>query len=87
MNIRRNATFHLIFTEPGVHLLVHPCTLIRVISPTSGPSKSLTFADAIKEGEDGAGGGGGEEGGSAEGGKKKEQKKPEPCFPPFITRW
>ena len=58
----------------------------------SGPSKSLTFADTIKDGEDGAGGGGGDEGNSAEGGgsgggvKKKEQKKPESCFPPFISR-
>ena len=57
----------------------------------SGPSKSLTFADTIKDGEDGAGGGG-DEGNSAEGGgsgggaKKKEQKKPESCFPPFISR-
>ena len=66
--------------------------MTRVLFPlhSSGPSKSLTFADTIKEGEDGTGGGG-EEGNSAEGGgaggvKKKEQKKPESCFPPFITR-
>ena len=50
----------------------------------AGPGKSLTFADAIKEGGDGEEGNGSAEGG---GGKKKEQKKPEPCFPPFITRW
>ena len=51
----------------------------------AGPGKSLTFADAIKEGGDGEEGGGSAEGGG--GAKKKEQKKPEPCFPPFITRW
>ena len=55
-------------------------------SSAAGPSKSLTFADTIKEGEDN---GAGEEGNSAgegsDGDKKRVQKKPESCFPPIIT--
>ena len=36
---RRTQLFHLVFTEPGVHLLVHPC--IAIYSIRGGPSVEI----------------------------------------------
>ncbi len=49
--------------------------------PPSGASKSLTFADTIKDGDKD------EDGNSLDGIKRtRGPVKPEPCFPDFITR-